>query len=223
MQHRKARRARRSVRPAGHRADRSRRDERRRRALQGGRETQDQGAARPRGLLRGRSHRARPQGRAQPPDVARGDQRGLQEPHDALQQGLSRGPAPRQARGGPRTAVPARRGRHLPHGLPRRAHEPADHRRQARGRPHAPRRADPDFWARGRLSRGAEERAGRAGAGQRRDEALRAGDRALARRHGRRALPAPGGLPSPRGAAVRADQVHARRAEDVLQHERVLL
>ena len=40
--------------------------------------------------------------------------------------------------------------------------------------------------------------------------------------HRGRALPAPGGLPPPRGAAVRADEVHAGRAEDVLRHERVL-
>ena len=40
--------------------------------------------------------------------------------------------------------------------------------------------------------------------------------------HRGRALPAPGGLPPPRGAAVRADEVHAGRAEDVLRHQRVL-
>ena len=42
------------------------------------------------------------------------------------------------------------------------------------------------------------------------------GDRPAARRHGRRALPAQGGLPPPRRAAVRADEVDARRAEDVV-------
>ena len=40
--------------------------------------------------------------------------------------------------------------------------------------------------------------------------------------HGRRALPGPRGLPQPLGAAVRADQEHAGRAEDVLRHQRVL-
>ena len=42
------------------------------------------------------------------------------------------------------------------------------------------------------------------------------------RRHRRRPLPDPRGLPPPRGAAVRADQVDARRAEDHLRHQRVL-
>ena len=51
---------------------------------------------------------------------------------------------------------------------------------------------------------------------------LRARDGPAARRHRRRALPAPRGLPPPRGAAVRADEVDARAAEDVLRHQRVL-
>ena len=50
----------------------------------------------------------------------------------------------------------------------------------------------------------------------------RARDRPADRRHRRRALPAQGGLPPPRGAAVRADEVDADRAEDVVRHERVL-
>ena len=57
-------------------------------------------------------------------------------------------------------------------------HEPADHGRQARGGPRAPGRADPDLRPRGRLPRGPEERADRAGAGQRGDAQVRAGDRA---------------------------------------------
>ena len=59
-------------------------------------------------------------------------------------------------------------------------------------------------------------------AGQRGDDPLRQGDGPPARRHRGRPLPAPGGLPPPRGAAVRADEVHAGRAEDVLRHQRVL-
>ena len=93
---------------------------------------------------------------------------------------------------------------------------------QARGGPRAPGRADPDLRSRGRLPRGPEERPDRAGPGQRGDEALRGRDGPVAGRHGGRALPAPGGLPPPRGAAVRADEVDARRAEDVVHHERVL-
>ena len=48
------------------------------------------------------------------------------------------------------------------------------------------------------------------------------GDGPPARRHRRRALPPQGGLPPPRRAAVRADEVDARPAEDVLRHQRVL-
>ena len=51
---------------------------------------------------------------------------------------------------------------------------------------------------------------------------VRAGDRPPARRDRRRPLPPPRGLPPPRRAAVRADEVDARRAEDDLRHQRVL-
>ena len=43
-----------------------------------------------------------------------------------------------------------------------------------------------------------------------------------ARGHRRRPLPAPRGLRQPQGAAVRADEEHAARAEAVVRHERVL-
>ena len=49
---------------------------------------------------------------------------------------------------------------------------------------------------------------------QRGDRPDRARARAAAGRHRRRPLPAPRGLPPPRGAAVRADQVDAQPAED---------
>ena len=140
------------------------------------------------------------------------DRRGLQEPHQALQQGLPRGPAPRQAGRRPRAARPARRGRHLPHRLPR---------RRARASGSSTGQLDE---ARAHLDElvqvfGPEDvylevqkqRPRRAGAGQRGDrERFAAGDGPPAGRHGRRALPAPGGLPPPRGAAVRADEVDAR-------------
>ena len=48
------------------------------------------------------------------------------------------------------------------------------------------------------------------------------GDGRPARRHRRRPLPPQGGLPPPRRAAVRADEVDARPAEDELRHQRVL-
>ena len=136
--------------------------------------------------------------------------------------GFLEGLLPRQAGGGPRAALPARRGRHLPHRLPRLADQPADHRGQGRRRPRPPRRADPGLRARGRLPRGPEERADRAGAGQRGDAQVRRGDRPPDGRDRRRPLPAQGGLPPPRGAAVRADEVDAGRAEDVVHDERVL-
>ncbi len=81
LQDRRARRACRRVRPAGARADRPRRDERRGRAVQGGQEARDQADRRLRDLLRRRSHRARAQeGRAQPPDADGVDERGLSQP-----------------------------------------------------------------------------------------------------------------------------------------------
>ena len=46
--------------------------------------------------------------------------------------------------------------------------------------------------------------------------------RTSAGRHRGRPLPAPGGLLEPRGAALRADQVHPRAAEADLRHQRVL-
>ena len=57
----------------------------------------------------------------------------------------------------------ARRGRHRAHRLPGEPHEPADHRRAHRRGARAPRRADPGLRPRGRLPRGPEERAHRAG------------------------------------------------------------
>ena len=57
---------------------------------------------------------------------------------------------------------------------------------------------------------------------QRGDRPDRPRARAAAGRHRRRPLPAPRGLPPPRGAAVRADQVDAQPAEDQLRDQRVL-
>ena len=67
------------------------------RALQGLQEARHQADPRARGVLRGRPHGPRGQDRAQPPDAARRHRRGLQEPHQALQRRLPRGPVPRQA------------------------------------------------------------------------------------------------------------------------------
>ena len=160
--------------------------------------------------------------RAQPPHAAGGLGRRLPQPGQALLGGLPRGPAPRQAepRHGP--ARRARRGHHRPHGLPGLALLPAPGRRSRRRGARPRRRPDERLRGRQRLLRGPEERHRRPGEGQRGDRAHRARGRAPDRGHRRRALPAPRGLPPPHGAAVRADEVHARGAEDDLRHERVL-
>ena len=223
LQDRQAGGARRGVRAARARADRSRRHERRRGALQGLQEARHQADPGPRGVLRGRPRGARGQDRAQPPDADRAERRRLPQSREALQRRVPRGALPRQAGRGHGAAVPARRGRDRAVRLPGEPKQPPDRRGPARRGPRAPGRAGPGVRARGRLLRDPAQRRAGAGEGQRGDPALRAGDGPAARRHGGRPLPAPGGLPPPRGAAVRADQVHAGRAEDVLRHQRVLL
>ena len=106
--------------------------------------------------------------------------------------------------------------------LPRLAQLPPHRRGPRRPGARPPRRARPDLRPRGRLLRGPAQRHRRAGAGQRADPEVRAGDGPPARRDRRRALPPQGGLPPPRRAAVRADEVDARPAEDELRHQRVL-
>ncbi len=181
-----------------------------------------------RDLPRRRSHRARrrpgrgARPRAQPPDAARRRRRRLSQPRQALLGRLPRGPAPRQAdaRHGPDRRP--QRGRHRAHGLPGQPLLPAP-RRRARCRGARPRRRPAaGLRARQRLLRGPEERHRRPGEGQRGDRAHRTRGRPAARGHRRRALPASRGLPPPHGAALRADEVHARGAEDDLRHERVL-
>ena len=115
------------------------------------------------------------------------------------------------------------RRRHRALGLPRLTLEPPDRRRPARRGPRPPRRPRQRLRARQRLLRDPAQRHRRAGAGQRGDHPLREGDGAEPRRDRRRPLPAARGLPPSRGAAVRADEVHAGGAEDVLRHQRVLL
>ena len=99
---------------------------------------------------------------------------------------------------------------------------PPDRRGPAPAGARPPRRARPDLRPRGRLLRGPAQRHRRAGAGQRGDPEVREGAQPPARRHRRRPLPPQGGLPPPRRAAVRADEVDARRPEDELRHQRVL-
>ncbi len=189
------------------------------------REARHQADRRLRDLPRRRPHAtARGPRRAQPPDAAGGDRRRLPQPRQALLGGLPRGPAPRQADGRPRPARAA-------HGegiialtgcLASRFCQRLVDGRDGRGaRPRrrpdrAPSGADNVYFE--VQKNGIAD----AGQGQRGHRPDRARGRPPARRHRRRALPAPRGLPPPHGAAVRADEVDARGAEDDLRHERVL-
>ena len=222
MQDRGPRRARRGLRPAGARAHRPRRDERRCRALQGGQEGRHQADRRLRDLLRRRPHGHDAAQGAQPPDAGGRVRRGLPQPRQAQLAGLPRGPQPRQAdaRHGP-ARRPQRRD-HRADRLPGLALRQPHHRRRRGRRARPRRRAAGGVRPRQRLLRGPEERPVAAGEGQRGGRPDRARGRPAAGRHGRRALPAPRGLPPPHGAAVRADEVDARRAEDDLLDERVL-
>ena len=194
-----------------------------RRALQGVQEARHQADPRPRGVLRRRPHGPRGQDRAQPPDAPRRLRRGLQEPHQALQRRLPRGPVPRQAGRRPPPARAPRRGRHRAQRLPRLPQLPP-HRRG----PHRRRRARTSTTSsrssapRTSTSRSSATASPSRSRSTRQIAEVRAGDGPLARRHRRRALPPQGGLPPPRGAAVRADEVDARAAEDELRHQRVL-
>ena len=113
-------------------------------------------------------------------------------------------------------------GRDRPHRLPAVALLPAPDRRARRRRPRPPRRPDPGLRPRAGLLRGAEKRHRGAGEGQPGDRPLRPRAEPAAGRHRRRPLPAARGLRQPRGAALRADQVDPRGAEDELRHQRVL-
>ena len=136
--------------------------------------------------------------------------------------GFLEGLLPRQAGRRPRLPRPPRRGRHRAHRLPRLPLQPPHRRGPAAAGARPPRRPRAGVRPRERLLRGPAQRHRRAGPGQRGDREVRAGDGPPARRHRRRALPPQGGLPPPRRAAVRADEVDAGAAEDVLRHQRVL-
>ena len=223
MQDRPPRRARGGVRAAGAGTHRPRRDERRGRAVQGLQEARRQADPGPRGVLRGRPLDPRGQDRAQPPHAARAGRRGLPQPHQALERRLPGRPAPGQAGRRHGAARAPREGRDRVHRLPGVPLEPADRRGPARGRPRASRRPRAGVRPGERLRGDPAQRHRRAGAGQRGHRQVRARAGHAARRHRRRPLPAPRGLPPPRGAAVRADEVDARAAEDVLRDQRVLL
>ena len=221
MQDRGARRARRRLRPAGPRADRPRRHERRGRALQGGAAStasSRSSAARSTSSTTtpGARTARRPNGRVERNHLtllAASDAgyRNLVKLSSAgFLEGLHRGKP--NARHGP--ARRPRRGHHRADRLPGLALLPAPRRRPRRRGPRARRRPAAGLRRRQRLLRGPEERHRRAGQGQRGHRPDRPRGRPPARRHRRRPLPAPRGLPPPHGAAVRADEVDARRAED---------
>src|SRR5205814_175142 len=117
----------------------------------------------------------------------------------------------------------ARGRRDRPHGLPAVALLPPPGREQPGGGQGPRRRPVARLRTGQRLLRGPEERAGGAGEGQRGDRADRARGRPSAGGDRRRPLPASRGLRQPPGAALRPDQVHARAAQAVLRHQRVLL
>ena len=165
MQDRGARGARRGVRPAGARADRPRRDERRGRALQGVPQARHQADRRLRGLLRRRPHGRRPEPRrAQPPDAAgrrstTGYRNLVKLSSAGFLEGLQRGkPTVDMALSSPR------RGRHRADGLPGVALLPAAGRGPGPGGAGSPRRPAARVRAGARLLRGPEERHRRAGA-----------------------------------------------------------
>ena len=222
MQDRQARRPRGGVRPAGARAHRPRRDERLGRAVQGLQEARRQADPGPRGVLRRRPHDPRGQDRAQPPDAARAGRRGLPEPHEAVERRLPARACTAASRASTwgcssATARASSRSRAASPPAPAAGSSRAAWRTPARTSTTSSRLRPGE-----RLLRDPAQRDRRAGAGQRGDRDVRAGDGPPARRDRRRALPAPRGLPPPRRAAVRADEVDAGAAEDVLRHQRVL-
>ena len=225
VQDRRPRRARRGVRPARAGPHRPRRDERRGRALQGRQEARHQADRRLRDLLRRRPRRpprraaasSATTSRCWPPPTT-GYRNLVKLSSAGFLEGLHRGKP---------TVDMAQLERHgegliaLTGCLASRFCQRLVDGRDAEARAHA----DDLLQAlrrRQRLLRGPEERHRRPGQGQRGHRPDRARGRPPARRHRRRALPAPRGLPPPHGAAVRADEVDARRAEDDLRHERVL-
>ncbi len=174
------------------------------------------------GLPGRRSPSRRPARRAQPPHPAGLHGRRLSQPGQAHLGRLPRGLRPGQAERRPGAARPARGGRDRPHGLPPVAPGPPPGRGAAGGRPCPPGRAARRLRARERLLRDPGQRAGGAGEGERGHRSGGEGAGPAAGGDGRRPLPAPRGLLEPRGASLRADQVHHRATEAALRDQRVL-
>ena len=118
--------------------------------------------------------------------------------------------------------APPLRGRDRAHRLPAVALLPAPDRGSSAGRARSPRRPGADLRSRGCLLRGPGQRDRRAGEGEPGNRALRARAWPAPGRDRRRALPGPRGLPQPRGAALRADEVDPGAAEAHLRDQRVL-
>ena len=187
-------------------------------------EARHQAAARLRGLRRRRPHFRDGQSRAQPPHAAGRERRAATATSSSSPRPASSRACTAASRASTWSQLAApRRGHHRrsPAASPAASASGSSHDRPDEARAHVDDLMQA-FGREQRLLRGAEERHRRPGQGERGDRPHRARARPPARRHRRRALPAHGGLPPPHGAAVRADEVDARRAEDDLRHERVL-
>ena len=224
VQDRRAGRPRGGVRPARARPHRPRRHERRGRALQGLPQARRQAAPGARGLLRRRPHGARAEASSATTSRCSPRRRGLPQPRQALQRRAS-SRACTAASPGVDLELLARHGDGVIClvGLPGLARAAGA---SSRAGPQEARAHLDDlvqvfgpenvYFEVQRNGIAEQEQVNEAIA------ALRARDGPAARRDRRRALPPPRGLPPPRRAAVRADEVDARAAEDVLRHQRVL-
>ncbi len=217
-------RARRRAGDAGARLDRSRRHERGGRALQGLPRARHQADHRHGGLPGRRPQRDREPAplRAQPPDPARAQRRGVPQYGEAELGRLSRGLLAGQGEPGHGADLAALAGRAGADRLPAVPLLPPHRRGPPRRRPRSRRRADPGLRSRAGLLRAAAQRHRRAGQGQRGDREGGQGGRPPAGRDRGRPLPDARRLRQPRGAALRADEVHRRRAEAEFRHQRVL-
>ena len=220
---RRAGRARGRLRAARARAHRPRRDERRGRALQGLQEARDQADHRRRGLLRGRPRGRGGALRAQPPDAAGRDDEGFRNLVKLSSAGFLEGYRRGKANVDLELLDALLRGRDRAHRLPR-------SRASAGGWWTTPRRG-----ARPRRRPAAGLRRRTTSTSRSRSNGIAEQDKAnegivrIAREVGRPLVGTadvhylrPRGLRQPHGAAVRADQEHARRAEADLRHQRVL-
>ena len=159
---------------------------------------------------------------AEPPDAAGRRRDRLQEPRQTQLGRLPRGPRARQGERRPGAARSLLGGCDRADRLPRVAVLPPPRRGPSRRRPRTRRRPDRDLRRRQRLLRAAGERDPEQDKANEGIERVAREPRPAARRHRRRPLPAPRGLPQPCRPALRADEVDPRGAEAQLRDQRVL-